>query len=118
MERLIKRASKDAVGEAELRAKLLVQCELEARGEIATLRRKEKEKIEAQFGKKTTLAKSVLKRFEGKHQARELFSSQIIGTQAVVQALVESLRNPGKAIAVPEDNMPPPPPRDSRMRFD
>ena len=56
--------------------------------------------------------------FEGKHQARELFSSQIIGTQAVVQALVESLRNPGKAIAVPEDNMPPPPPRDSRMRFD
>ena len=56
--------------------------------------------------------------FEGKHQARELFSSQIIGTQAVVQALVESLRNPGKAIAVPEDTMPPPPPRDNRMRFD
>ena len=55
----------------EMEDRFRLECELEARGEIAVIRQKTRTAIEAEFAKKGALARNVLKRFKGKEVVKK-----------------------------------------------
>merc|ERR1719453_2024042 len=71
LKRIITRSGLENATDEELEDRFQLECELEARGEIALVRQKTRASIEAEFAKKGALARNVLKRFRGKEVVKK-----------------------------------------------